>query len=236
MIKYIIVDDETIAHDIIKEYGDLLPNLEFKQHCYDAFEALKYLNEHPVDLMFLDINMPKLKGFELLKTLTHPPKVIVTTAYKEFALEGYELNISDYLLKPFSFERFIKAVNKTIHSIEQSNVSTIVNPSIIVNDSQRIFLKGDKRHIQLAIDTILYLEAYGNYTKVYTQNDTIKTREKISTLMQILPETDFTQVHKSFVVAHKHIHSIEGNRIFIDKYQVPIGKVYKININRLLGN
>ncbi len=113
MIKYLIIDDEYIAHDIIKGYCDLLPNLKLMKNCYDALEAFEYLQEQEVDLIFLDLNMPKLKGFDFLKTLKAPPKVIVTTAYKEYALEGYELNISDYLLKPFGFERFLKAVNKS---------------------------------------------------------------------------------------------------------------------------
>ena len=103
MIRYLIIDDEFIAHDIIKKYCDLLPNLQLMQNCFDALEAIEYLNNHKVDLIFLDLNMPKLKGFEFLRTLPTPPKVIVTTAYKEFAIEGYELNIVDYLLKPFSF-------------------------------------------------------------------------------------------------------------------------------------
>ena len=104
MIKYLIIDDEHIAHDIIKGYCDMLPNMQLMSHCYDAIEAIEFLRKNKVDLIFLDLNMPKLKGFEFLKTLSSPPKVIVTTAYSEFALEGYELNITDYLLKPFSFE------------------------------------------------------------------------------------------------------------------------------------
>jgi two-component SAPR family response regulator len=114
MIKYLIIDHEYIAHDIIKGYCDLLPNMQLMKNCYDALEAIEYLNNITVDLIFLDLNMPKLKGFEFLKTLITSSKVIVTTAYKEFALEGYELNISDYLLKPFGFKRFLKAINKTV--------------------------------------------------------------------------------------------------------------------------
>ena len=120
MIRYLIIDDEHIAHDIIKGYCDMLPNMELQKNCYDALEALQYLNEHEVDVIFLDLNMPKLKGFEFLKTLPSPPKIIVTTAYSEFALEGYELNVVDYLLKPFSFERFLKAVNKAVSEIVKS--------------------------------------------------------------------------------------------------------------------
>ena len=116
MITYLIIDDEYIAHDIIKGYCDLLPNMQLMKNCYDGLEAFEYLNKNEVDLIFLDLNMPKLKGFDFLKTLKNRPKVIVTTAYQEFALEGYELNISDYLLKPFGFERFLKAINKTFSS------------------------------------------------------------------------------------------------------------------------
>lgn len=232
MIRYIIVDDEYIAHEIIKDYCDLLPNLVLQKNCYDALEALQYLNEHEVDLIFLDLNMPKLKGFEFLKTLTSPPKVIVTTAYKEFALEGYELNIADYLLKPFPFERFLKAVNKAVSSLEKTSVS--VSGEKRTDKVNRIFLRGDKKYTQLVIDDILYIEAAGNYTKVITRNETITTREKISNLLTLLPPDEFLQVHKSFAIAIKHIKIVEGNRIVIDDHIIPIGKMYKMNVNNLL--
>jgi len=233
MIRYLIVDDEHIAHEIIKGYCDLLPNMELQKNCYDALEALHYLNEHEVDLIFLDLNMPKLKGFDFLKTLPSPPKVIVTTAYSEFALEGYELNVVDYLLKPFSFERFLKGVNKAVSSPGKTHYSNSgENGTVEVN---RIFLRGDKKYTQLVIEDILYIEAAGNYTKVITTNETITTREKFSTMLTSLPADDFLQVHKSFAVATKHIKSVEGNRIGIGDHVIPIGKVYKMNINRLLG-
>jgi len=165
MIKYLIIDDEHIAHDIIKGYCDMLPNLEFMADCYDAIEALDYLNKQPVDLIFLDLNMPKLKGFEFLKTLASPPKVIVTTAYNEFAIEGYELNVVDYLLKPFSFERFLSAVNKVTASTPQSKQVRVENEQTSAN---QIFLKQNNSHIQVDVNTILYIEASGNYTKVVT--------------------------------------------------------------------
>ena len=140
MIRYLIIDDEYIAHDIIQGYCDLLPNMQLMKNCYDGLEAFEYLNNNEVDLIFLDLNMPKLKGFEFLKTLKNPPKVIVTTAYKEFALEGYELNISDYLLKPFGFERFLKAINRTFSlSTTQASVSSGNNTI-----SNRIFLHSNK--------------------------------------------------------------------------------------------
>jgi len=231
MIKYLIIDDEYIAHDIIKGYCDLLPNMQLMKNCYDALEAIEYLSNHTVDLVFLDLNMPKLKGFDFLKTLSSQPKVIVTTAYTEFALEGYELNISDYLLKPFSFERFLKAVNKTVNA---SN--TIVQSSVAKNEavSKSVFLRSNNKYTQVGIDTIQYIEASGNYTMVFTIDETIKIREKISDVLGLLNDIDFIQVHKSFAVSKKHIKSIEGNRIFISEKTIPIGKIYKTNINQLL--
>jgi len=229
MIRYLIVDDEHIAHDIIKGYCDLVPNMQLMKNCYDALEAFEYLNQNEVDLIFLDLNMPVLKGFEFLKTLQNPPKVIVTTAYNEFALEGYEYNISDYLLKPFGFERFLKAINKAIGSVSQKAVSSESN--ILAN---RIFVQSNKKHIQLETENILYIEATGNYTKIITTTETITIREKFSSFLEQLPKNEFAQVHKSFAVAPKHIKSIEGNIIFITNYKIPIGKIYKFNIVQLL--
>ncbi|MFT5437225.1 MAG: DNA-binding LytR/AlgR family response regulator [Ulvibacter sp.] len=237
MIKYLIIDDEHIAHDIIKGYCDILPNMELMKHCYDAIEALEYLNKNTVDLIFLDLNMPKLKGFDFLKTLASPPSVIVTSAYSEFALAGYELNVVDYLLKPFSFERFLKAVNKIEGSKKTSTPSSSSFSSSESNDetSKRIFLRQNNSNIQVAINTILYIEASGNYTKVITTSETVTIREKISDMLGTLASDDFIQVHKSFAIAKKHIKSIEGNRIYIGDDTVPIGKLYKANVNILLN-
>ncbi|KFF00566.1 transcriptional regulator [Chryseobacterium formosense] len=229
MISYLIIDDEHIAHDIIKGYCDLIPNMQLMKNCYDALEAFEYLNKNEVDLIFLDLNMPVLKGFEFLKTLQNPPKVIVTTAYQEFALEGYEHNISDYLLKPFGFERFLKAVNKAISSAGQKTV-----PSEKNNVPNRIFVQSNKKHIQLETENILYIEATGNYTKIITTTETITIREKFSAFLEQLPKNDFVQVHKSFAIAPKQIKSVEGNIIFISNYQIPIGKIYKMNIVKFL--
>ncbi|PQB06845.1 DNA-binding response regulator [Polaribacter filamentus] len=231
MIKYLIIDDEPIAHDIIKGYCDMLPNMKFMADCYDAIEALDYLNKQPVDLIFLDLNMPKLKGFEFLKTLASPPKVIVTTAYNEFAIEGYELNVVDYLLKPFSFERFLSAVNKVTASTPQLKQVRVENEQASAN---QLFLKQNNSHIQVDVNTILYIEASGNYTKVVTTLDTITIREKISTTLEMLPKEKFLQVHKSFVIATKHINRIDGNRIYIEDHTIPIGKLYKANLIQLL--
>ena len=231
MIKYLIIDDEHIAHDIIKRYCDMLPNLEFKADCYDAIEALDYLSKHPVDLIFLDSNMPKLKGFDFLKTLASPPKIIVTTAYSEFAIEGYELSIVDYLLKPFSFERFLKAINKVVVPNNSNKQESSEENKTTTN---QIFLRQNKSYIQVDINTILFIEASGNYTKVVTTMDSITVREKVSDMLKSLPQEEFIKVHKSFAISRTHITSIEGNRIHIDDYIIPIGKMYKANVNELL--
>ncbi|MGS2726222.1 LytR/AlgR family response regulator transcription factor [Psychroserpens sp. BH13MA-6] len=230
-MRYLIIDDEHIAHKIIMEYCEMLPHMSLQKNCYSALEALTYLNTHQVDLIFLDINMPKLKGFEFLKTLSAPPKVIVTTAYSEFAIEGYELNVSDYLLKPFSFERFLKAVNKVMATTTTKNVNSKANDAI----TKRLFLRQNKSYLQVDVDTILYLEAAGNYTKVVSKNDIITIREKISDILESLPSDQFIQVHKSFAVAIKHMQKIDGNRINIQDHTIPIGKLYKANLMKVLG-
>ena len=232
MTKYLIIDDEYVAHDIIQGYCDLLPNMQLLKNCYDAIEALEYLKENSVDLIFLDLNMPKLKGFDFLKILPAPPKVIVTTAYSEFALESYELDVIDYLLKPFSFERFLKAVNKATNPPKEKSIHSISKKSI---GDRRIFLRSNKKHTQVILDDILYLEASGNYTKIILTTETISIREKISNVLSLLPSEEFLQVHKSFAIATKHIKSVEGNRICIGETIVPIGKLYKANVNRLLS-
>ncbi|MFB0938902.1 MAG: LytTR family DNA-binding domain-containing protein [Urechidicola sp.] len=231
MVRYLIIDDEHIAHDIIKNYCDMLPNMKLMKHCYDAIEALDYLRTNSIDLIFLDLNMPKLKGFDFLKTLPNKPKVIVTTAYKEYALEGYELEITDYLLKPFSFERFLKAVNKAIHIKENNPITAQPDQNTL---SEHIFLSSNKKHFQVKISDILYIEAAGNYSKVVLKNDSILVRDKISSLLEKISTEKFIQVHKSFIVAIEHINSLEGNRILIGNNTIPIGKMYKSNIINLI--
>jgi DNA-binding LytR/AlgR family response regulator len=225
MIKYIIVDDETASHNIIKDYASNIPNLSYQESCFNAFEAIEYLNNKAVDLIFLDINMPKLSGFDFLKTLSNPPRIIVTTAYKEFALEGYELNIDDYLLKPFSFQRFIAATNKVSDQIKQSGNT----------DDSSIFLKDNKKHHQVKINDILFTEAYGNYVKIHLNDKMIITHQTLSSLEDVLPKNQFIRVHKSFIIAKSKIVLIEGNLIHMSGHKIPVGKMYRQNISQLLS-
>ncbi|WP_442266319.1 LytR/AlgR family response regulator transcription factor [Tenacibaculum sp. ZS6-P6] len=232
MTNYLIIDDEYIAHDIIKGYCDLLSNYNLVKSCYDAIEALECLKNNSVDLIFLDLNMPKLKGFDFLKTLTNPPKVIVTTAYKEYALEGYELNIVDYLLKPFSFERFVKAIQKT-EVIYTPKTVTATMPE--TTGDKHVIIKSNKKYYQILLDDLLYIEAVGNYCKIVTEQEELTIREKISDLLTLFPKDHILQVHKSFLVAKRKIKYVEGNRIFINDHIIPIGKVYKINVKEFLS-
>ncbi|WP_282042641.1 LytR/AlgR family response regulator transcription factor [Winogradskyella flava] len=229
MINYLIIDDEPIAHEIIEEYAENLEILSLQKNCYNVFEAIEYLNSNSVDLIFLDINMPKISGFEFLKSLKNPPKVIVTTAYNTYAVESYELDVVDYLLKPFSLNRFLKAINKLRSYIEKYNEGT---NSV---EQKTIFLKDGKSHHQIKIIDILYIEALGNYTKVYTPDKVIITLEKLSSYLEILPDIHFIQVHKSFIVSTAKIKQIANGKIIIEDHLIPIGQTYRKNITTFLN-
>jgi len=229
-IRFMIIDDEPIAHRIIEEYCTNLPHFKLVNHSYNALEAMQFLATNSVDLMFLDINMPKISGFDFLKTLTIKPQVIVTTAYQEFALEGFELNVSDYLLKPFSFERFLKAANKitTENKLALTEHQTVSNSSNKVDDlNQRIFIKGDKAHHQIALNDILYIEACGNYCLVYCRDSKIVTHQKISQFEKELPQSLFMRVHKSFIVAKNKVNCVSSTQLEIADATIPIGQTYK---------
>tara|TARA_R110001632_G_scaffold65_10_gene278 strand:- start:3459 stop:4163 length:705 start_codon:yes stop_codon:yes gene_type:complete len=234
MMKYIIIDDEPLAHEVIEEFCSMLPHLQLEKNCYNAMEAMQFLNENTVDFMFLDINMPKLRGLDFLKTLTNPPKTIITTAYKEHAIEGFELNVVDYILKPFSFDRLVKAVNKV--SETQTTKTIIKEMSSSTDNSTRFFVKGDKKHHQIDLNDLLYIEAYGNYTKLFLKDEMIVSHEKISHYEGLLNASNFLRVHKSFIVAINKIKFIEGNRILINEHKIPIGQTYKSSINKLYGS
>lgn len=231
MIRYIIVDDEIAAHEIIAEYAKELPQLHFVKSCYNALEAITYLRTHEVDLIFLDINMPKLSGFDFLKTLKVYPKTIVTSAYSKYALEGYDLNVSDYLLKPFSFQRFLSAIQK----VSESMLKVPYDKNMIKGEDtpSHIFLKDEKRHVQVKIADILFLEAYGNYVKVHFDDHVIITHQTLSSFITILPTHQFMRVHKSFMIAIHKVTLIEGNRITIAKHKIPIGQTYKNAVSTL---
>lgn len=236
----ITIDDEPLAHKVIKNYCANLSFLNVVKECHSAFEAMNYLNENHVDLIFLDINMPKLKGLDFLRTLSNPPLIIVTTAYQEYAIEGYELNILDYLLKPFSFERFLKAINKAqsqkkmMDSMQKGTQNQVLSNTKNVNQNDSIFVKGDKKMHQIQLDSILYLESLGSYVKIHLENETITSLDRLTNFENTLPENQFLRIHRSYIIALKKIQTIEGNRLKITGIDIPIGNVYKHNLTNAI--
>ena len=230
MIRFIIIDDEPLAHETIEEYSAHLPYMRLIKNCYNAFEAIECLNTLKIDLILLDIQMPGITGFEFLKAISNPPDIIVTTAFKEYAIEGYELNIVDYLLKPFSLQRFVKAVQR----VNESNFERKVNHTEPKTAKDAVFLKDGSKNHQVLISDILFIEALGNYTKVITTAKTITTLEKLSSYLDILPKEEFVQVHKSYIVAVSRIEIIQHNAIFISDFKLPIGQTFKLNVQQLL--
>ncbi len=230
-MNYIIVDDEPIAHTIIEDHAASLSDLTLVGNCYNAIDAIAFLQKNQVDLIFLDIEMPKLKGLDFLRTLTNPPLIVVTSAYSEFAVESYELEVCDYLLKPFSFERFLKAYAKVIKVKEQSSKKS---KTIVEASPTSIFLKGDKETHHIRLDQIKYLESYGSYVKLYLQNERLLIHESISHFETVLPVDQFIRVHRSFMVNIASIKSIVGNQIKLDEVTVPIGQSYKAIIKKRL--
>ncbi|RVU35477.1 response regulator transcription factor [Rheinheimera riviphila] len=226
-IRYMIVDDEPIAHRIIEDYCAEISNLALVNNSYNALAALEYLHSNPVDLIFLDINMPKLKGFEFLRTLKQPPPVIVTSAHQEYAITGYELNVCDYLLKPFSLARFIMAVNKVSAPFAATASQSVPVAQSANAEPQAIFVKGDKKQHQVFLRDIVYIEALGNYCILHCENDKIITQQTISGFEKQLPNEQFIRIHKSFIVAKAKVQAIESAQLQLEKKTIPIGHTYK---------
>jgi DNA-binding LytR/AlgR family response regulator len=220
--KCIIIEDEPLAQNILKKYIADHPSLEIVSVCGDALEAQSILSHQKIELVFLDINLPKLSGINFIKTLLHPPLIIFTTAYPEFAVEGFELNAVDYLLKPFSFERFLRAVNKALEKLN-AQLTRDTNSK----KTSFVFLKADKKIHKVDLDTIFYIEAIGDYMKVVTDNGQLIVNETMKKLQEDLPSDSFIRVHKSFIISRNKIKFIEGNYIQVEDKSIPIGATYR---------
>jgi DNA-binding LytR/AlgR family response regulator len=231
----LIVDDEPPALEVLKKYITSVQHLELAGSCSDAIEALTFLQQHPVDLLILDIQMPQLLGTDLVRTLKKPPKVIFTTAFRKFAVEGFELDAVDYLLKPISFERFLKAVNKvmdtSISTFESNHNTTETNNK---QADTFINLRADRKNIKVSLDDILYIESLKDYIKVVTATKTIVTKQAISSIEEILPKEKFIRIHRSFIVSINKIESFTHEVIEIGKQELPISRMYKMEVNRAL--
>jgi DNA-binding LytR/AlgR family response regulator len=237
-LKCLIIDDEDLARGVVETYLKDIDFLETVASCCNAIEALSYLNSNSIDILFLDINMPKLDGLSFLKTLKFPPKVIITTAYREFAVEGFELDVVDYLCKPFSFERFLVAVNKTVNRIKSDLVHTADQKLQIREEKpsdQFIFVKADKKTYRVDFDNILFIEAVGDYIKIITTEKSLLIYMNLKDIEKMLPSNLFQRVHRSFLVSILKIDSIEGNRIKIKNGIIPIGRSYREGFLKILG-
>jgi len=229
-INCLIVDDEPLARDILSEYIAKLEFLNLVASCGNAIEAYNYIQKGDIDLLFLDIRMPRLSGIDLIKNLSSPPDIIFTTAYSSYAIEGYELEAVDYLLKPVSFERFLKAVNRfgKIHSPENS-FNEIVEESTNYNEAF-IYLKSEKKMVKVFLKDILYIESLRNNSKLVTTVREIISSTSISELEEKLPQFKFLRIHRSFIIALDKISAFSTSHIEIGKYELPIGRLYKNDV------
>ena len=229
MIKALIVDDEPLAQNVIIQFAKDIPGLEIVCACNNAMEAGNKLKETKADLMFLDVNMPRLSGLDFLKNLSDPPLVILTTAYTDYALESYELNILDYLKKPFSFERFYKAIQKAEEQLDLRKAQA-QDPG---NDY--IFIKANKKVIRIEYNTICYIEGLGDYIKVHLKDKHYVTNLSMKKMEELLPADEFYRIHKSFIIRLDQLQSIEGNQVEINGEKLPIGNSYRQSFQDLIN-
>jgi len=236
-IRCLIIDDEPPARDILKKHIAGVETLELTGDYSNAVEALKFLQDNSVDLLFLDIQMPHILGTSFIRTLKNPPKVIFTTAYRKFAVEGFELNAVDYLLKPISFERFLQAVNKVL----QIDLSSSGHGNTITENSSDqahpfLYFRVDRKMVKVFLDDILYVESLKDYIKIYTVAKTIITKQPISSLEELLPADSFIRIHRSYIIAINKIDSFHADAVEISKNELPIGRLYKHDVNKLLNS
>lgn len=221
-ITCVVVDDEPMAREIVKSYIEKTPQLELKKICKDAAEAIEFHQEHEVDLFFLDIQMPEINGVSLAKILKKKAQVIFTTAYRDYAIEGFELQVADYLLKPFSFDGFLEAVTK-------------VRPLVNSIEKDFVFVRSDRKMVKVDYDKINYIESLSDYLKIHLEGQTVVTRENISNLEEILPAKSFIRTHRSFIIAIQKITSYTNEYIELGNISIPISRSYKESVLQKLA-
>lgn len=228
----LIVDDEPVARDIIVNYCSHLPLIHIVAVCGNALEAKKILLEQPIDIIFLDIHLPILDGISFLKVLKNPPQIIFTTAFKEYAANAFDLEACDYLVKPFSFDRFIVAVDKAVERLMVSDKKTMQK---IAKEENYLFVKSEGKIFKINHDELLYAEAKGNYTKIVTTDRVITPNISFMNFEKMLPPLLFIRVHRSFIINKSKIDHIEGNRLFINRTEISIGSNYRDSFLKALG-
>lgn len=228
MIRTIVIEDEPLARNLLTQYIEKVSYLELVHTFSDPLKGLEFVNNHEVDLMFLDIQMPNLSGIGLLRILQKKPEVILTTAYSDYALEGYDLNVTDYLLKPITFERFLQAVEKVKQRKEnarQNNDQQIPPTSPPADDF--MFVKDGTKLIRVNVNNIMYIEGLKDYVTIYTPEQKIVSLQRMKNLENQLPKSQFIRIHHSYIVSLKWIHSIHKDYVEINKVQIPIGETYR---------
>ena len=223
-IKCIIVDDEPVARDIIESFLEKVQNIELVKSCKNVVQAFEVLNTQSIDLIFLDINMPEISGLTLAKSLQNNTKIIFTTAYREYAVEGFDLHAVDYLLKPISFERFLQAIQKyfELHISRGDG-----NGETKTEYQDSIFVRSDRKMVKVRFEDIQYVESLSDYIKIYTKEQVLVTRETIKNIESKLPQKDFLRVHRSFIVSLKAIDSYTNEYVEVGKKAIPISRSYK---------
>jgi len=226
VMKVLIVDDEPLAQNVIEQYARKLPSIEIAGKCSDAISAHQWLRENVADLMFLDINMPKLTGISFLKSLKVAPMVVFTTAYSEYALEGYNLDVLDYLKKPFSFERFCKAVFKA-EELFHLRQTALKEEIVTQSEKHFFFIKSNKKTYKVNFSEIYYIEGLGDYIQIHLENQKIVANLSMKRILEILPEPKFYRIHKSYIISLDKMELVEGNSVLIGKKRLPVGNSYR---------
>ena len=230
------VDDEPLALSVLKKYIESVECLELAGSCANAVQALQMLQQYHVDLIFLDIQMPQIMGTDFIRTLKKSPKIIFTTAYRKYAVEGFELDAVDYLLKPISFERFLKAVNKVLQTDIIAPESVYQTTDLISESSNScLYVRADRKMIKVLLNDILYIEGLSDYVKIITKTKTIVTKQLISALEETLPKDNFIRIHRSFIIAINKIDAYNADSIQIGNKELPISRLFKQNVNKLLN-
>jgi len=229
ILKTLVIDDEPLAQNILRKYAEDIKSIEIKGYCNDAVEAIEILEKQSIDLIFLDINMPKLSGIEFLKTLKNPPLVILTTAHTNYAMEGYELNVLDYLAKPFSFARFLKAVQKAEQQFQ------LIQKTKTAEKPESVFIRSNKKTYQIKFSDIIYIEGLGDYIKIHTEKTHLVTNYSMKKMEELLPENEFYRIHKSHIVNLKKVVAIEGNMIELPNIKLTIGSNYRADFFARIG-
>ncbi len=231
ILNCLIVEDEPLAAEIVQSYIGQVSFLKLEGICTDAISAFELLKQKKIDVIFLDIHLPKLKGIDFLKTLKIRPKIIITSAFKQYALEGFELEITDYLLKPFSFVRFLKAVDRL-----NINERMITSTSTEIQERPFRFFNVNKKQIKVFLDDILYIESLKDYVKIFTKEKYLVTKFQLGEIEKYLNDKNFLRVHRSFIVSKSAIVSISSHEIDIGEKLIPIGRNYLLLVKKELGN